>query len=466
VKSIFFLDDWMVEQRVGLERVWGKPRFVKEIFSHFHPRVLGYGGYFSVFFDETVGRYAMYLAVYPPEADPGTFVLRLLSDDPAQWEDPSFELDASPAWTGFEHVVTQEDGDRFWPLVTRTLRGTPLAHLGQYVATLIPSDRSDQNSYLAFSDDGFHFTVDRRHPWHDARSDTWSGIVWNPSAQLFQIYTRPVNVDRRVAVITTPDFRAFSKPVTLLQPDALDPLGTEFYSMPVQQYDDIFIGLLHIFRTDSFEERRYKMGGRMETELSYSYNGFNWYRTPRTPFIPTRDYGLQGGGQVYAMDMLRTQDNRLLIYAHASMGEHAAYPDMQAAGLDTTGYFGPLLYELRLDGFCSLKTLGKDGSLRTKTLIPKDGALSLNLRTAPHTATRVQIVDGETAQPIPGYTFEEAIPISGDHLFAHPRWQDHADLSALVDRPIRIELAMRESELFAIRLNCQVFVGKTPTEQL
>jgi hypothetical protein len=125
-----------------------------------------------------------------------------------------------------------------------------------------------------------------------------------------------------------------------------------------------------------------------------------------------------------------------------------------------------LLYELRLDGFCSLKTLCKDGFLRTKTIIPRDGALSINLRTAPHTATRVQIVDGESAQPIPGYTFDDSVAISGDHLFAQPRWKEHADLSALVGQPIRIELAMRESELFAIRLDCQVFVGKTPTEQL
>jgi hypothetical protein len=166
------------------------------------------------------------------------------------------------------------------------------------------------------------------------------------------------------------------------------------------------------------------------------------------------------------MELLRTEDNRLLIYSSASRGEHAAYTDMQQAGRDTAGYFGPLLYELRLDGFCSLKTLGKDGFLRTKTIIPRDGALSINLRTAPHTATRVQILDGESAQPILGYTFDDAVAISGDHLFAQPRWKEHADLSALVGQPIRIELAMRESELFAIRLDCQVFVGKTPTEQL
>ena len=139
---------------------------------------------------------------------------------------------------------------------------------------------------------------------------------------------------------------------------------------------------------------------------------------------------------------------------------------MQAAGMDTTGFFGPLLYEMRLDGFCSLKTWGKDGVLRTKTIIPKAADMSLNVRTTAHTAIRVQMLDGEIAQPIPGYTWDEAVPISGDHLFAVPRWKERADISELVDRPVRIEIAMREAEVFAIRVPCQVFVGHTPTEML
>jgi hypothetical protein len=76
----------------------------------------------------------------------------------------------------------------------------------------------------------------------------------------------------------------------------------------------------------------------------------------------------------------------------------------------------------------------------------RSGARSLALEQAAdtaHTGIRVQILDGKTAQPIPGYTWAEAAPIS--------------DISELVDKPIRIEIAMRESELFAIRTKCQAF---------
>ncbi|MBI3942805.1 MAG: hypothetical protein HY326_07305 [Chloroflexi bacterium] len=113
-----------------------------------------------------------------------------------------------------------------------------------------------------------------------------------------------------------------------------------------------------------------------------------------------------------------------------------------------------------------MKTWGKDGLLRTKTIIPKSGKLQLNVRTTHHTAVRVQLLDGNTGEPIPGYTLEESVPISGDHLFAEPRWQTRSDLAELVGKPVRIEVHMREAEIFAIRVDCQVYIGTEPTENV
>jgi hypothetical protein len=69
-----------------------------------------------------------------------------------------------------------------------------------------------------------------------------------------------------------------------------------------------------------------------------------------------------------------------------------------------------------------MKTWGKDGLLRTKTIIPQSGELSLNLHTTKHTAVRFQLLDGDNGQPLRGYTLDEAIPVSGDQLFAQVRW--------------------------------------------
>ena len=58
----------------------------------------------TVFHDEQVGRYVLYLAVFP-RPDPGVFVVRLESDDPYEWPHPVYDVGATPAWKGFEKVA-------------------------------------------------------------------------------------------------------------------------------------------------------------------------------------------------------------------------------------------------------------------------------------------------------------------------------------------------------------------------
>ena len=471
MKGIWFFDDWMLERRDCLERIWGKPSFVKEIFTEFTPPGFSYGGYMTVFFDEKLGRHVMYITTYPSRKKGFVVTMRLQSDDPYEWPNPRYDSSASPDWRGFKDVVVDQNDEPIWAYTVHTLAGTPLAQRG-HISTVLDIPR--HLTLGGFSDDGVHFTVDRDRPWLDPGSDNTGDVLWNQEAGLYEIITRPIYGDRRVAISTTKDFNEFSRPITVLQPDALDRLGTEFYDMPSRPYEGMYIGMIHVFTTDRFEETssvsppwpQIKYYGRMETELTYSYNGLQWYRSDRKPFMGLRDYGLMGGGSVYGMEMLRTNDDKLLLYASASKGGHGDARVMDEAGLDITGLQNPQLYEMRLDGFCSLKTWGHRGVLRTKTIVPKSGKISLNVRTMDHTEIHVQILDGKTAQPIPEYTWEEAAPISGDHLFAQPRWKRRSDISELVDRPIRIEIAMREAELFAIRNECEALYACEPLQTL
>ena len=57
-------------------------------------------------------------------------------------------------------------------------------------------------------------------------------------------------------------------------------------------------------------------------------------------------------------------------------------------------------------------------------------------------------------------------PISGDHLYARPRWREREDIAQLVDRPVRVEIALREAELFAIRLECDAYHACYPQASL
>jgi len=484
MKAVLFFDDWLLHRCDELDRHWHQPTLVKQLFTEFYPGYLGYGGYMTVFHDARLGRYVMYLAVFPPQADPSVFVVRLESDDPTNWPSPRFKLGATPAWKGFENVVTDQHGERFWPYAVQSLANTPLADRGyvtsfwyetsaylDYVRRLRTEGRpigsrpadAEGRSVIAFSQDGLRFHVDREHPWRHVGADNSGNFLWSDPLGKFVIYTRRVCTDRRIVYSTTEDFRTFSPLLTSIQPDDRDPLGTELYDLPARPYEDFYLGFLHVQSTDPMEKARVKFSGRMQTELVHSYNGVHWVRPRREVFMPVRDYGQQGGGTVYGMEMLRTKDNRLLFYAEGSYGEHGAYPAMQAAGMDTTGYISPLLYELRLDGFCSLRTRSRDGLLETKTIIPQGSSLSLNLRTTRHTFVRVQLLDGLTLTPLPGYTFEEAVNIRGDHLFAPVRWKNHDDIRELIGKPTRLEIEMREAELFAIRLSYKAYYAGTGT---
>jgi hypothetical protein len=87
----------------------------------------------------------------------------------------------------------------------------------------------------------------------------------------------------------------------------------------------------------------------------------------------------------------------------------------------------------------------------------------LNVRTTGATRVRVQLRHGLTLDPLPGYTFEDAVAISGDHLFAPVRWKGHEGLEEWVGKPVRVEVEMREAELFAMRLQYKSYYAQVGT---
>jgi hypothetical protein len=116
-----------------------------------------------------------------------------------------------------------------------------------------------------------------------------------------------------------------------------------------------------------------------------------------------------------------------------------------------------LVYELRLDGFAYLETRARDGLIRTKALITEGDELTLNVRTSRNGYVKVQVLDAVTFEPLPHYTLEEAIPITGDHLFAKAQWQDRDNIAEFKGRPVMLEVHVREGELYALRVPYKAF---------
>lgn len=62
----------------------------------------------------------------------------------------------------------------------------------------------------------------------------------------------------------------------------------------------------------------------------------------------------------------------------------------------------------------------------------------------------MQVLDAGGA-PIPGFTFEDCTPLAADRLAAPVRWKK--PLAELRDRPVRLEIRLRNARLFALNLD-------------
>ncbi len=57
----------------------------------------------------------------------------------------------------------------------------------------------------------------------------------------------------------------------------------------------------------------------------------------------------------------------------------------------------------------------------------------------------------EQGSPIEGHTLSESAEIFGDEIVRAVSWDSGSDVSALAGRPVRLRVAMKEADLYAIR---------------
>ena len=161
------------------------------------------------------------------------------------------------------------------------------------------------------------------------------------------------------------------------------------------------------------------------------------------------------GGMAWGGSPIRTPKDRLFIPAMGAWGGHSTLKEDEEEWARRMERF--LIYELRLDGFAYLETRARDGLIRTKALVTEGDELTLNVRTNRNGYVKVQVLDAATFEPIPHYTLEEAIPITGDHLFAKAQWRDRDNIAEFKGRPVMLEVHVREGEIYSLRLSYKAF---------
>ena len=111
------------------------------------------------------------------------------------------------------------------------------------------------------------------------------------------------------------------------------------------------------------------------------------------------------------------------------------------------------VYTMRKDGFAYLEPVGSWGLVQTRGLVPQDSDLRVNFR-APYGTVKVQL-SGEDGKPMPGFSFDDCIPLTGDELEAPVRWRNKA-LEEVKGTWLRLEFEFYQAELYAYRWHCHV----------
>jgi hypothetical protein len=315
---------------------------------------------------------------------------------------------------------------------------------------------------IAYSRDGIKWTVSPE-AWHSHAygSDTVNNIFYNPKTKRWCVVCRIWNTDRRVAMVESGDLTNWTAPREILHPDALDPDLLQFYGMPAVLYEEeYFIGMLQCYHVSMDEVNpwsrgRVKMRGKVDAQLTYSYDGLNWLRSDRSLAIPELELGEYGAGGIYPMALIpRPAEGKFYIYSIGTLKGHGRFGIPKGYPAND----GLLLHKLRQDGFAYLTPVGGYGQFTTRTIVPKSGSLTVNYETAVG-EVRVQVTDS-LRKPLRGYTFADSEPLCGDEIYGKVRWKNKKDMSELIGRPVHLEFRMLDARIYGVRTDCNLAYTK------
>ena len=457
-RAILFFDDGHLSQRHNLVRRIGRPRLVAEgVFVDPHLDV--HSGYPSVFRDPDSGTWRCLYQGVPlqrREQGPGCVAAVIESDDGVRWTLPDLANEGDRRADLLPHQLQLSASFFEWAPAFFDTRAEDPAERLKGLACCWADDGVGHDCHLHVSADGRAWRAVEGVKWHPWGIDPAATAFWNQYRNSYGITARPSIGDRRVAIYETRDWRTFSKPELLMQADALDSACAELYGMPVFPYEGMFVGFVWVYHTPPQVSAAYSethdidgpikfLYGKIDAQLAYSYDGRHFQRGLRDPFIPNAEPGEYGAGTIHASSMVVTDDDRIRIYSSSGKAEHGQTTLDSAMATQSA----ILLHELRLDGFCYLESAAGPGSLTTRVVLWQGGELSVNA-TAPQGEVRVQ-VEGGDGTPLPGYGFDDCVPLSGDELRWTPQWQEGRSMSQLENRALRLGFRLTNGAIYAIR---------------
>ncbi len=373
----------------------------------------------------------------------------------------------APRLTGKESCISEPEfphsiSDATWDMgelgcVVEDPFGPPEERYKAFCGTSWKADEFKHRTYMKVSGDLVHWRDFPDGEWLKIGTEAECSCYYNKVFDCFSIITRPDCGERRVGYMETKDFHSFTEPLHCMQVDSLDEPLTELYNMPSFEYDSWYIGMPKLYSGQPQKLWWKGAEGTMHSELAYSFDGRNFQRSLRKPFLCgwSKDMQEKTGKlwpTLWVSSMLRRDNGEILLYGSGVTEDHGGLMKSRRKG-------AIFVWRLREDGFIRLVSQrDKTARLATRENIWHGGELKVNIKCVnPATVAVFEPyfdADGEgSARPVPGFDHADCVSFTGDSTAWFPQWKG-GPLDSLKGKNLIFEIRFSCGELYSLSGDC------------
>ncbi len=469
------VDDHVIEDRWRLTRVLHKPeKFLRNpVVVRDKPWEGDFAYRPAILWDEDFGRYRMWYQCfstsnYYGSGGPPYYLCYAESDDGIAWEKPLLNVCEFPGYgkTNVVYCGTFRNRVQGVQVLKDPRDPDPQKRYKMICLEARPVQDGFQSGVnMAFSPDGFAWTLPEGPHLLDYHSDCYNHVVYDPVNHIWLLYCRPIHMfatgrdsgnppggkpgsrhmKRRIAAMTSPDLVHWSYPRTVMYPDERD--LPDYDSCAVFRYGSHFLMHYAVMEGDQT--------GSVDSGLASSPDGFNWERFyTRESYLARGREGDWDAGQVFINTAPVQQGERLLIYYTGTTNPQYRESGQAAIGLALT----------KIDRFAEQRAGDDPGYLLTKEFIFEGKTLHLNTAmdgmTYKNQSVRVEIVRHPPigghygfTQAFEGFSLNDCDPVRGDRTDAVVTWKGNSNLSLLSGRPVYLRFEIQNMGLFSFRVD-------------
>lgn len=322
---------------------------------------------------------------------------------------------------------------------------------------------------IAHSADGIHWT-----PYNDGKpvtkraADTYNQILWDSEAHTYRLFTR-TDFGTAGGATELRGTRSLTNPSPKTDPTNWSPVREwifdkegkdeaqrrQIYAATCWIYESVYFALLSVYDypgdvtegklTDTHKRHERDV---MNFYIATSRDGYLWdmhWVYADQPLIPRGPDGAFDKDILLPASTIVTHaDKHWIYYAGANErhgSEQVKFERKHAIGLAT----------LRLDGFVGLHAGEQEGIVITHPFKLEGDKLTVNMAAREGDAS-VEVLD-DSGQPLAGFSGQEVVPATGvDELRWQPRWKEHADLSTLRSKIVRLKFRFRNATLYSFQI--------------